>query len=435
MVTEPIAKQSIWLSLVAVRVREASLGEVFGIFGPGCSAHTLRAMSREHGAVLELRTGLEPDLLHVMSVVDSPFVAKVVHQSLTESQLVAPTDRPGDDLVAAIDTLSACAFEYPPGVPAVDEEGGVSFLDMVRSLDVFARVAMVHDWAMGFEALYSALRQSQLLQRRVDAYGVPFRHKLFRLGFRGGLVIVPALATGWDYTGPPIGSDLQRLLLPRTMAGRVADTIERIVAASALPTGFTSFAELPNPGALLAFAQRLGDAFDVDGGRIGLQVAVQSRFAELRETQDRFVSDADSERTTARHSVDERLRVGDLEISANLVTREQFEVFLASTHRSYPAGYPPGRPGRGSATFVSHDDALAYCTWRSARLLTVRELSRCAPALKHRCLWEWTADASPKGGHVVLGGRWRDQAEVPTFANQSWEDRPAHDVGFRCCFR
>jgi len=48
-------------------------------------------------------------------------------------------------------------------------------------------------------------------------------------------------------------------------------------------------------------------------------------------------------------------------------------------------------------------------------------------------IWEWTATPR-RSGFIVRGGRFRDRPFVADAHadNESWEDAPAVDVGFRC---
>ena len=89
-------------------------------------------------------------------------------------------------------------------------------------------------------------------------------------------------------------------------------------------------------------------------------------------------------------------------------------------------------------TFVSVELAEAYARWAGKRLPTDAEWDASLEALGAARLgigevWEWTSTSHPKGGRVVRGGRWRDQATVPARPeNRSFETSSAADVGFRC---
>jgi formylglycine-generating enzyme required for sulfatase activity len=130
-------------------------------------------------------------------------------------------------------------------------------------------------------------------------------------------------------------------------------------------------------------------------------------------------------------------RVGPrLLIDATPVTRAAYSRFVFATgHPAPPTG--PRLDDEAPVVNVSIEDARAYARWARKRLPLLREwdyaLGRIGlVAARGGDVWEWTASRH-RAGHVVRGGRHRDRPDEPgRFQNQSWEDRPCADVGFRC---
>ena len=127
-------------------------------------------------------------------------------------------------------------------------------------------------------------------------------------------------------------------------------------------------------------------------------------------------------------------------VDARPVTRAELERFFIVTGTPRPAeldAIPAGRDDE-PCTFVSAECAEAYALWAGKRLPTDTEWEAAVAALGAARLdagtvWEWTSTPHAKGGHVVRGGRWRDQANSRALPqNRSFETSPAADVGFRC---
>jgi hypothetical protein len=131
---------------------------------------------------------------------------------------------------------------------------------------------------------------------------------------------------------------------------------------------------------------------------------------------------------------------GALLIDARPVTMAEFERFLLMTRRPRPTHLDSPSPANeeDACTFVSVEDAAAYARWAGKRIPTEEEWESAVMALGAGKLgvgevWEWTITPHPDGGHVVRGGRWRDQASVPArLENRSFAVSPAADLGFRC---
>lgn len=132
--------------------------------------------------------------------------------------------------------------------------------------------------------------------------------------------------------------------------------------------------------------------------------------------------------------------VASLLIDARPVTRAEFERFLLMTRRARPPHLEPPSPANeeDACTLVSLDEAAAYARWAGKRIPTEGEWEFAVTALGQSRLgvgdiWEWTNTPHPDGGHVVRGGRWRDQATVPARReNRSYAVSHAADLGFRC---
>ncbi len=90
---------------------------------------------------------------------------------------------------------------------------------------------------------------------------------------------------------------------------------------------------------------------------------------------------------------------------------------------------PPGAPACG----VSLETATRYAARIGRRLPTCDEWTSAAVAVPDDHPWQLTSTPGAQGGVIVCGGRWRNRPDAPAnAANQSWEDAPANDVGFRC---
>lgn len=123
------------------------------------------------------------------------------------------------------------------------------------------------------------------------------------------------------------------------------------------------------------------------------------------------------------------------------VSGAEYARFIEATGRSAPSDWPdgacPAEQRDRPVVRVSLEDARAYARWASKRLplnddwrLAMNELG--FSTLGGGQVWEWTASRHGTG-HVVRGGRFRDQLGVaPTVHHRSWDDRPADDIGFRC---
>lgn len=123
------------------------------------------------------------------------------------------------------------------------------------------------------------------------------------------------------------------------------------------------------------------------------------------------------------------------------VTGADYARFIEATGRNAPSDWPggacPAAKRDRPVVWVSLEDARAYARWAGKRLplnddwrLAMDELGFSAHGGGQ--VWEWTASRHGNG-HVVRGGRFRDQLAVaPTVHHRSWDDRPADDIGFRC---
>ncbi len=125
-------------------------------------------------------------------------------------------------------------------------------------------------------------------------------------------------------------------------------------------------------------------------------------------------------------------------IDAEQVSVGEYLEFVEATERSWPAAWPESVPSEDEmdqpVTQIAPEDAAAYAAWRGGRLPTNDEWTEAMSGLPRRPddLWEFTSDRL-LDGHVVRGGRYRDQPTTPAdWCNLSFESDPAPDVGFRC---
>ena len=127
-------------------------------------------------------------------------------------------------------------------------------------------------------------------------------------------------------------------------------------------------------------------------------------------------------------------------IDARPVTRAEIERYFLSTRRAAPAqlGALSTATDDDPCILVSVEVAEAYAAWTGKRLPTEAEWDAAIAALGPARLgvdkiWEWTSTPHEDGGHVIRGGRWRDQLTMPSRPeNRSFAISPAPDLGFRC---
>lgn len=186
-----------------------------------------------------------------------------------------------------------------------------------------------------------------------------------------------------------------------------------------------------------------------------------------------------------RLTVDRRLhevRVRPFALDKHPVTHGDWYAFVQDGGAQPLPSWRSGRPARAEVacpvTGISFDDAAAYAQWAGRRLPTEAEwiwaaggpdgwcypwgeqwqtglcdvmwadpferrrpgpIGLFSPAGDSPCgvsdllsVWEWVSAPYQARGTVVRGGPWRDRSMPPSLDNRSWEDRPSHDVGFRC---
>ncbi len=127
-------------------------------------------------------------------------------------------------------------------------------------------------------------------------------------------------------------------------------------------------------------------------------------------------------------------------VDARPVTRAELERFLIVTGQPAPPYLPPigGLLDDAPCVHVPIDLAEKYARWAGKRLPTEGEWVAAvtmlgAGRLGTGAVWEWTQTRSSSGGHVVRGGRWRDQpGSLPSPEHRSFATESGPDLGFRC---
>ena len=115
---------------------------------------------------------------------------------------------------------------------------------------------------------------------------------------------------------------------------------------------------------------------------------------------------------------------------------EEAPVNVAQLRRVLPdlqegLDFVSGPPG-AAACGVSLASATRYAARIGRRLPTSAEWTLAGVEVAEDHPWQLTSTPAAQGGVVVCGGRWRNRGGPANAANQSWEDAPANDVGFRC---
>lgn len=367
-----------------------------------------RSIARQHGAVLEMHAVNAHAIAAHLSQIVSPWLPVVVLPQVTARDM-----QPGWDPDFE---RQSCAFEYTPGVTAEW---------LLPHLPIQARIALVHDAAMGLHAL--GRLWTQVAPRNL------------RVGFRGGVWVLPATPPSFmDIVSPWPSSSVQHLLgvgPPRDGEAEVTGVLRSLVAGLRVSYG-DHFPEYP----YATLAERLRGEFDLDDGRVALSGVAAQHFGQLRAEQVAAVLDAASRLDTqpAVLAVPTR-RISERALWADtrLVTVAEFEHFARKAGLARAPGAPPsGDAASQAVTFVSQAHAQAYCLWRGGRLPAEPEWLAFANepwATDHSRAWEWTCTRFSRG-FLVRGGRYRDLHTPASTANRSWEDSPAPDVGFRCFY-
>lgn len=418
----------------------------------------------------------------------------------------------GPELEALVPLLQRAACAWVPQVTSgVVVEGveplqpqlsfgfapGVSLLSLLaqsrstrRHLQPQAVAVLVHDAALGFEALRRAALQGELRLQTPTLLAV-------RVGFAGNVVVFPVPDSFDDLrdiigiypvariTGVERGVDLgvsfspeaaRGLALPDSdvvfhlgsllascLRGRVVggpttssmlDQLQRLVTGPSpelppdvpaplrelvLRTVCPADRRLPD---LSQFCAALRNAFDLDDARVALSAHVHELFPQEFVAQRDFTLQGQHEAPTKPRIelVAPRHRVGamSLEADVRLVTHGDFARYLTETGAPRPAHFVlTPEIARQPLIMISHADATVYARWRGGRLPTDAEwtaLSNQRWVTDLGRVWEWTSDAGREGGWVVRGGPWRNQSGPGLPDHSSWEDGAAPDVGFRCVY-
>jgi formylglycine-generating enzyme required for sulfatase activity len=97
-----------------------------------------------------------------------------------------------------------------------------------------------------------------------------------------------------------------------------------------------------------------------------------------------------------RHGV----RLRPFRLARTAVTRGQYRIFAGANGRSLPGG-GPADDDELPVTYVSHQDALAFCAWTGVRLPSEAEWERAARGGEER-LWPW-GDQLPTPARACFG--------------------------------
>lgn len=121
-----------------------------------------------------------------------------------------------------------------------------------------------------------------------------------------------------------------------------------------------------------------------------------------------------------------------IEVADRPVTRAEYRAFCESTGREMPK---PGREGWGDdkpVTYVSHQDAEAFCEWAGVRLPTEQEwLEKIGDAkIDSESVWEHVAEMENNLA-ILRGGSWFSTPNSLRAAYRCVPDSRLNNDGFR----